>query len=242
MTELFKILAKNIQQLPTLVQLLIVPVFIGLYMLLRSLLANKDIQSSFALRLMKFQRRISKDDLLLHALFINAETYKQKVTRFRFDDYRKRELLKIVLTEKINIVCKQCEILINDDSYEKANKRVLYKKLSDATQEMVRLYEQSILSQYMKLYPKTGREIFELVMHSENGFNVYHAQNVIHLFKTLETISTSEIFDNNKERLSMYLNEIDNALNAAVYDTEIVFRNLNGNLTKFITNKENGIN
>jgi len=232
MNDLFDVLKTSVLALPLWARLIILPVIIAFFIFIKKLAKKQSTKSNIILILKKIIRRVSERDLLTHDLFLNLELYKESIKQLDFGDTDRNYIFKTILISKMDTIKETTETFIKTKHINKWDTKCLAKALLKLSNSIMVDYDRKILTELSSKYEHLDyAKIFEIVMNGEHGFNVYHSSNIRYLINTIEIISSSNVPDNNIERVILYIETLDTIAKNAIFDAEKMFKNLNGNLS-----------
>jgi hypothetical protein len=203
------------------------------------LMKQKDFRSFVMLFLKRTIDRITDEDLMSHELFYKVELYKHRVNEMRFGEPYLDVIFRIILLNKLTISVELTRRFVSSFEFKCMKSDVLLLRFMAEIKKIVLEYNDKIRKDLNAAYSKNGDAIFDYVMNSESGFNIYHANNINHILNLIEVIAHSKLFSSNNERVMLYLTEIQNALKTATLDAERQFSKYNGELKKLICNAQN---
>lgn len=187
--------------------------------------------------LKKVLDKITDGDVLAHELFYKTEFYKHKVRTMDFGKPYLNKIFQIVLLTKIETTVCRTKFFVIQFEYKKLSGEELFMRFVAEIESIIKEYNTGIRNQLIAEYDDAGIAIYEFIMNGQNGFNKFHERNVEHILHLIDAITHSKVFDNNNERMMLYLSEIQNALKTAVFDAEKQYKYLNGNLLKLLPNE-----
>jgi len=236
MQELIDALVEFFKTLPLWGKIALLPILLFAYWLAKSIGSSKKSQINLLIVIKKFIANISRKDLHSNFLFVNLELYKNKIKSLSFNDENKDFIFKTIL---------QCKIVAIEDKLKRfLDRKDIYKLCTkDLSVELIRLtddiiqeYDLNIRKKIKERYlTKDYNAIYELVMNSESGFNNHHSKNVQTIYMYIGKISNSILYlDDNYEKISMYFDMVDMAIQTALLDVETVFKAFNGRFSKLM--------
>jgi hypothetical protein len=235
MQEFTDALIEFFKSLPLWGKLVILPFILLTYWLVRLLKVNRKTQINILIILKKFINNLSRKDLQSHYLFINLELYRQKVKSLNFGDSNKDFIFKCILNNKIESTKENLLDFVEKKNLYKFDNKCLSISLIKLIDKIIEQYEGNIFNEIKSKYnDKKYSEIYELVMDSDKGFNHYHRKNIGTLYKQIDKLSYSSYLDDNYEKISMFFDMIDVAMQSALLDVEITFKGFNGDFNKLV--------
>jgi len=234
MQELITILTDFFKSLPVWGKFVLLPFMFFAYWLAKRVFKNKKLQINIIILIKKFIKNSSRKDLQSHDIFINLELYIRRIKNMDFGTNPKNFIFKSILINKIKVISKSLKVYVEAKTFYNLAANCLALSLIKLTDKNIEDYEALIYKEIKnKYFEKDYDGIFYTVMHSENGFNKYHFKNIDSLYIHIEKIANSTYLDDNHERIEMYMDMTDVAIQSTVLDAEIAFKNFNGNFDKY---------
>jgi len=212
---------------------------IGLMLILFSMafFTLKDFRSAIINSVMLIMKQ-SNDNPEKHPFFLQRIMIALQVDRIHFIDKDKTWLFQTLLRTYIETTYELVDKFINEKKWKKINRYQLQGILLLLLKNIEETAAIRIEQKFTEKYGDIGKEIFQLVYCSQNGFKIYHDKNIEMIERNITKIFVVESF-NNSEILNSFILQIWVAIDTAINDCVITFQNLNGNL-KSIINKYYG--
>lgn len=235
MDKVLNKLLENVEKLPIPWQFVFL-FTITFFISIRKILSNKKVQTFIMERLNNRVKSLSKGDLNLHDIFTKKNVLRNHINHIRFKEKEKTKVFHIILNSRMDTILKQVNLYLNKDEIYESHPKKLSSYILDILTSTVKLYDTVILDNLSKEYGEsTAKDIFDFVMNRDGGFREYRADKINHLIYQVETyLPTSQIFDNNLERVEYFLSELYYVLRVIIIQTEKDFRDFNGHILKII--------
>lgn len=223
-----------LKTLPIWAQIIVIPLLTLTYFISKNIFKSKSLSDKILSLKRNNLKKLDKN-LEYHNLFLNIKILREKVNKFNFNDKHKNIIFKTILICKLNSIENLLKKFLTSREFYKFETKCLTQSLMKLTIDTIHDYEYSIKKEIDKYYShKNPKFIYNYVMNSEHGFNAYHKNNISHLILAIAKISTSDILDNNYERVSWYMDMVNIAVQVAILDFEKAFISFNGNFHKLV--------
>ena len=229
MQDSYNMLIEFFKSLPTWGKISVLPFMFLTYLLFKYIIKNKKAQISLLVVLKKFIKNLSRKDLHSHFLFIDIEKLQQKTLSLNFNDANKNFIFQTILICNIEAVKAKVNNFLDSKNYYKFDNKCLAYALIKLTIDIVKEYEDAVFKKIEEHYrTKDYVKIYNVVMDSPNGFKSYNQEHVDMLIMHIEKISYSSAFDDNYEKMSLFLDMIDIVLQMSMLKVEKTFKDFNG--------------
>lgn len=178
-----------------------------------------------------FKNQIDKP--INHPFFVKNALMKLQISKIHFDSKDRTWLFKTLLKIKFDTAFQLLEAFVKGKEWKKLNKYELQSHLLFLVNNIIETYEMKIEAEYEKKYLNQGKKIFELVYNSDQGFKNYHNRNVENIQNNIAKMFEI-VHYNNCEIMNSFILQIWVALDTAINDCVIAFKNLNGELKQQI--------
>jgi len=233
MQDIIQYLIDLLKQFPAWLQMLLLPILIGIYYILRWIKGGRKSKLMIMLLIKKTVKSLSKKNLEYHDLFLSIEVYKNKLTTLNLGDKDKTDVFKVFFISQLNSVRDNILYFIKEKNYNNWKEDCFMLGLVNLMKKINEEAENNVLKTLSHMYAdKDYLAIYNTVLLDEGGFGLYSQNDMNNILMYIEKLSKSAIFDSNYEKLSWYMDILDVTLQSSVLKAEENFRGFNGNFEK----------
>ncbi|MCP4255516.1 MAG: hypothetical protein GY775_19345 [Candidatus Scalindua sp.] len=227
-----------IEKLPPTFQVIAVILLIITILIYRAL-SNAKIQKTIVLKLQKKLGKLSSTDLETHRIFSREEVYGNIIDNIHYDSKIKTKVFKVILKNKLQTDIEKTSNFVGKKGVFELDVNTLCNNMISEMNNMVKTYEKKSLEDLKKMFgPRKANALFDFIMDSPGGFREKREERLTRLICKVDNyLRTSQIFDNNIERVEFFLSEMLYALRVAILEAEKVFGKLNGEIDKIANSK-----
>lgn len=174
-----------------------------------------------------------------HSFFSKCESWsKYKVTELYFGDDVRNRLFRTIVSIKIDVMSTKAMDMLESHDLNELNKKCFQTSVFKLLTDMYVDTQDKIRGKMIEMYPKSGNDIYELVMnHEEKGFNAFNQITDNYTERLVQIICESDMYSDNYEKYEMILDAFKAALGAAFPHIESAFKGFNGELDNLVKKK-----
>ncbi len=226
---------------------------LGMYFLFRKLLSNPKVIAALVYRYKTKNYKVTKKILRNHLIFNknNLLTYKIESIKFFYDRF-KTVLFQTMFRFKVLSDYGLLKGFIEKD-FDDFDDEALYSEMHFLISEMQTNFDDKVLYELRKVIEyelsqvSDGKfskdivrnctdDIFNHIMYSKGGFVEARKKRVKSIEMDMELIKSNPIFDDNNEKIYIFIDQLYSYTNKAILSASEKFKRFNGEL-KFILNK-----